>query len=927
VRVGGALGLLVLVAPALASGLGRATAVPVGPLPLTPGPAGLCAGATTSGSFTGSLGVDGGGSNPPTVAGVEVALSYWVDLNFTPANGTSLFSCVPESATANTDGTGGLALSAPLPTSTCDRFSCSIYAGPFGPLVFTVPNGTPPGYFLTQSVSGSQVGLAFVHALTSTRLAPASRVTLSADAPTTVRAYPTAGNGAPSPASVGYAWQLLGNGWSLLNGSGTATVTIVAFDLASPGTLTVWANGSYNGTAVAAPPVTLEIAAASTTLAQFSVDPTSLDVGYPATFTVTGEGAGGYPYEAYVSPGLGVATTAAPCTTAVVAGGLVSLTCAVSLAYNRSGTAVPTANLTNGFSSATQSFHSVTVGAALGLAVSPANAVAYVDAPVAVTVTADTSTGTGPQGPACLWPGNGRVLCDPGPGPSYPFSVEYGSAGSFSGKATLGDASEANASVPYSATVYERPTLSTFVASTNTLAVGQSATIVGSVSGGALPMTYWWNSSQPAGTLYEGTLTADGTLEFTFVPHVAGPTTITLYVLDSLGTVIPYPTSMNVTAGPATNVVARVGGGGALVAGAPTSISWTAVNPDGEPVGSWSGPAAIVLGPASSDPTRLPTMWVNISGVPVPSPDGVYQVNASAWSLGVLRCTVDFAGAGAFVLTLDGGLPPLGGGSNAIALSVGPNTSAPVLSHPTVVTPGARANRTLWQIADRFGDPLVGASIHVDTIVDGAWSNNTSWALGSASTGTSVWVNYSVPENAGATVFVLSSSGGSLLPPISILAPSTGPVVPVAWLLVAVGAAMAAASAIGLWGRARRPGPTPESAPSEVPASEDELRRWAEGRAHVLQRSSGERGETLDELAKGFVGRPPRPDEMTEWVASLVADGSLRTVLGDDGRSRFVKVGDDAPPRVELDDRALADALDRRAALDASDGPDGEERA
>ncbi|MCI4354330.1 MAG: hypothetical protein L3K06_03085 [Thermoplasmata archaeon] len=907
---------------------GRAMGSPAGSGPIAPLPAALCSGAVTPSAFAGSLSVEGGGSPPPNIIGVTVTLSYWADLNFTPKNGSSIFSCVPESSVVSTSAIGAVRISAPLPTSGCNKFSCSTYSGPFGPLVFATPNSTPAGYFLTQSLSGNQVGLAWVYALSTSRLVPTSRVTLSADAPTVVRAFPTAGNGGPSPASVGFDWQLVGNGWSLLNGSGTSNVTIEAFDGASPGTLTVWSNGTYNGTAVAAPAVTLDLAASSTTASGGGVDPTSLDVGFPALFTVTGGGAGGYAYHADLLPGLGMGEVIAPCTTSIVAGGLVALTCTASVAYDRPGIAQPSANLTNGYSTASWPFSPITVAPTLGFSIAPQATVAYVGAAGTVTVTADPASGTAPRGPACLFPGNGRVLCDPGPGPSYSFSVTYGLPGKYTGKATLADASGANESIPFSATVYDRPALSPLLASTNTLAAGQTTAIVGSISGGALPFTYWWNSSQPSGTLYEGTAPSDGPVLLNFTPHVSGPTTIFLTVVDSLGTSVFQPISMNVTAGPATGLSASLGTNRAIVAGAATPISWSAVNPVGEVVATWSGTVSLAVSPgAGAYAGRAggpPLAWVNLSGSPVaPGADGSFPIPAGAWSSGILRVTVAFGGAGTFYLTVSGGLPLVGGGANGTGVVVGPDTGHLVLSHPTVAQAGVRTNRTLWQITDEFGDLLDGGAIRVETTVGTSTAVVSSPIFNDAGAGSAVWVNYSVPDGVAATIYVLSDSGQSLLPAISVPAPSAGAVVPVAWLLVAVGAALAAASAYGLWSRSRRRS-SPEPAPSSGgPTTEDELRRWAEGRAHVLQRTSTERGQTLDELAQGFVGRPPPPDEMTDWVASLVADGSLRTVLGDDGRSRFLKVrGDDSgPPRVQLDDRALAEALDRRAAID---GPDEE---
>ncbi|MCI4361075.1 MAG: hypothetical protein L3J91_05175, partial [Thermoplasmata archaeon] len=310
---------------------------------------GLCSGASTARAFVGSLFADSGGTTPPNVGGVGLSLSYWADLNYTPKGGSSTYSCVPESAAVTTNTSGSFYLTAPLPGSGCNGASCSFYSGPYGPLLFSVPAGLPGGYFLTQSVNGNQVGLAFVDALTSTSLVPSSRVTLSANAPTVVHAFPRAGNGAPSPATVGFAWRLEGAGWSVLNGSGNSSVTIEANDRASPGTLTVWVNGSYSGTSLVAPPVTLEIAAATTTTTGGSAYPTSLDVGSPVTFGVMGQGAGGYTYTADIFPGLGLPTVVAPCTTSIVAGGLVALTCSTSVTYTTPGLAQPSANLTNGY--------------------------------------------------------------------------------------------------------------------------------------------------------------------------------------------------------------------------------------------------------------------------------------------------------------------------------------------------------------------------------------------------------------------------------------------------------------------------------------------------------------------------------------------------------------------------------------------------
>ncbi|MCI4340471.1 MAG: hypothetical protein L3J73_04315, partial [Thermoplasmata archaeon] len=763
---------------------------------------------------------------------------------------------------------------------------------------------------------------AFVDALASTRLAPTSRVTLSTNAPTVVHAYPTAGNGAPSPASVGFAWQLNANGWTIVGGAGTAGLTIEAFDLAAPGTLTVWTNGSYNGTAEAAPPVTLDLAAASTTATGGTEFPTAVDAGDAVAFTVTGQGAGGYGYVANITPGLGVANVLAPCTTSIVAGGLVALSCTTSVTFPNAGTATPTAQLTNGFSSASHSFAAITVAAAPGISVTPTTADAYRGTPVVITVSTDPTTGTSPRGPTCVWPGNGRSYCAAGPGPTFVFPIAFGSSGTFQGRATLLDGAGTNVSAPFAVSVFDPPGIDPLVTSTNILGVAETATIIGTVHGGALPLSYWWNSSAPLGTLFQGTAAADGSILFAFTPSAAGTTQITFTVVDALGTEVANWTRMNVTAGPAVGLRATVTASGSLMAGHDTGLEWTAVDPVGETVGSWSAAVALVVTDPPAAPLGAP-IWVNLSGVPVvAAPDGSFPIPAAAWSSGSLRLTINVGAAGEYAVRLLGGLPPPPGVSNATILPIGPDLAALRLSAPVVVQAGLRTNRTLWQISDRWGDALGGGEIWIETTVNGATDRTSSPIVGSPSGGSSVWVSYSVADGVAATVQVLSDSNQSLLPAIDIPGPTSATPLPTAWLLVAIGAALAAGASYGLWSRYRRPS-APDPFPSiETPASEEELRRWAEGRAHVLQRASSERGQTLDELANGFVGRPPRPEEMTEWVAALVADGSLRTVLGDDGRSRFLKVRDeDGPPRVQLDDRALADALDRRAAIDAPDGP------
>jgi hypothetical protein len=709
---------------------------------------------------------------------------------------------------------------------------------------------------------------------------------------------------------------IVGAGWSLLNGSGSPNATIEAAVGAWPGSLELWANGSYNGTSVAAPPVSLGLAAASTGITADGVVPTTLDVGLPATFTVIGTGAGGYAYDAVIAPGLDHPNVVAPCTTATASGGLVTLTCAASVTYSATGTAQPSGTLSNGYSSDARFFSAVTVYSALAVSVVPTPSVEYSNVLTTLTVSVAGGTGTGPFGPACVWPGDGRALCQTGPGPTYSFPLSFGPTGTYAGRATIEDAGGANVSAPFETDVFARPALDRLLPSTNTVEAGRSISITSTVSGGALPLTYWWNASNPAGTLYEGTTDSDGSLVFDFVPHTSGATTITLTVVDALGTVVSQETRIDVTAGPAV-AIASYGGPATwtVVAGSPYNVSWVAEDAVGEVV-DHTYPVTLSLLPALGG--RVVPLWVNSSQGPVaPDRNESFVLSGSDWVRGFLDFTVDIGASGTFVFRVSAPLPVTDAPGGDRILRVTPDRSNVALSDPVIAHTSPRSSETLYRIADRFGDPLDGGHVVVRSVFDGATTDANS-SVRSNATDATVWVNFTAPGTDGGTVYVLSDTWHELLTPIVVPAAAQPLVVPP--YLLALAAGIAVLLGTGFYVRRRRFYREEAERASIAPdarATEAELKRLAEGRAHVLARADPDVGRTLDDLALGFVGPPPAPEEMTEWVASLVAEGSLRTVLGPDGRSRFLRV--ERPEevetvRVELDDGALQAALDRRNA-------------
>ena len=880
-------------------------------VPLT-APSSACGTGAIPTNFTGSLVDQGTSPTPPSVANRTVDLSYLYVLNFTPKTGGSTLYCRSGLSTATTDSVGGFTATASVPTSSCTVSSCSYYSGPYGPANFSVAGGAPPAYFLTAHRTGTVVGLAFVEALSDVALTPSIRVTLSTDAPTVIAAVAQAGNGAPSPASVGYAWQLNGNGWSVLHGAGSPNLTIEAVDGATPGVLSLWVNGTFNGTSVVANEVQLDLAAVTTTAAPGQANPTSTDVGLPVTFTVTGTGAYGYEYFADLRPGLGTNTTSFACASAAVAGGQVDLTCSGSATYATPGTAQPSGNLTNGFSRATVAFAAITVAPALVLAVQPTPALAYNSTPFAVTVRASSASGTSPFGIGCLSTGDGRTFCDNGPGPSYPFSVIYGAPGTFAGRASVVDEVGANATTSFVADIVARPHLAPLVASTNSPGEGTPVNFAAEISGGALPLDYWWNETtgaQTVDTLFAGSETVDGPMTYAFVPYLAGAATIKLTVLDRLGTVEASSTNLTVGPGNPSAFVASGPEDWTVTAGAPYTIDWRVVDGSGNRVPLFDGEIPLSVVPPSGG--ILPKVWVNQSYGPVPYGAGSFH---PVISQGELTFTVAVEGAGSYGLEFASTLALPGGSTAPPTLTVTPELTSARLTDPVVVEPGSRSNATLWRLTDRFGDAFVGADVDVRTTFGGSTSDHVVGAIVDGNA-TWVWVNYSAPGSDNGTVVVLGNWEGREVALKTIVVPALLDPWP---YVVAGAAAVIAAPLLAIYAVRRRRARVAEERPvapaAGPPATEAELQRLAEGREHILARASADEGRTLDQLAQGFPGSPPTPEEITEWVASLLADGSLRTALGPDGRSRFFLVAPVAstpPPRVELDDRALEEALKR----------------
>lgn len=878
---------------------------------------GPCRGPVIPGMFAATLGVDSSASVLPTVANVTLSVAYAYTWNYSPSHGPSTLSCVSTTSTNVTDGSGRATLHAPVPATSCGSGGCSYYAGPYGPVKFGDPVGDPPGYFLTSVRSGAEVTMAFVRALDQLLLSPYGRTVVSVLAPTTIEGLPEAGNGGPSPATLAYDWHLAGSGWSVVAGARTPNLTVVASDGAGPATVDLWTNGSYNGTAADAGPVVLDLSAAATAISGTSVGATSLDAGERTTLLVTGTGAGGYTYTAQFDPGLGAPSVNASCTTSVVAGGLVDLACSTGVAYARAGSAWPSVNLTNGYSTASHPLAPIQVAPLLGVSVDPPDLAAYVNATVRITVAATSGSGTPPYGPACLSTGDGRWLCSNASGP-WPFDVAWGKPGALGGVASVVDSAGVNRSVGYSIDVVQRPMLGEIVPSSSDPTVGGNITLSSSVDGGAFPVQFWWNDSAPAGTLYAGAVDRSSPLVLRYDPTVGGRHNVTLTILDALGTRASQLVALYALPG---NPVAVEPFGPLPAAYVPAGTAWplalVAVNIAGERVAMAAGNESLRIDVVDG---RSPgPFWVNDSaGSSVLDPAGnasefTLPLPPSLWIDGLLELNLTPTSAGVVQVALLGPLACAAAAAGRLDFAVTADTAHLALSDPRVVDPGARTNATLWRIADRFGNGAPGTPLQIRAVFGSSVWVTYPVAEGNASA-SFVWINFSAPSDVGGTVFVLGPMGAELLPPIDV--PATTPTPWLPWALAGLlgGGAVGAVGGYAYRRRSRgRDHPEPD---------EDDLRRLAEGRAHVLARARTDRPTPLAELGRGFPGPPPDGAELADWVGALVSEGVLRALVGPDGRPGFVRVPErPLPPtlRVDVDPAALDQAL---AARDDPEAPE-----
>ena len=906
--------LLVLLVP---SGIpGPASVAPTAPSERPFVSAGPCPGTVSPANLTGDVVVDGGPAVPTALAGITVEIGYYVDER--PVDGVPPVECVAERANATIGSNGSFSVSAAPPPNGCStgpNATCASYDGPFGPFDVAIPGGPPPGYVAGAVANGSRLTIALVDELTGAQLSPGgTTITVAPGAPTTFSAAGTMANGSPSPLALSYAWQLGGSGWSFAAPPSGSSATVVADVGAGVGALSVAVNATVPGATFDPTPASTALVAVPTAVEAGAADPTTGDVGRPFALTLLATGAAGYAYAAAIAPGLGAAPLDVACGTAPAGGGTVAVSCAANVSYAAPGIAQPSATVSNGYSSDAWQFPELTVVAPPTLSVVPARPVGYAGSPLPIAVAVANGSGVAPYVGACLAIPDVAAVCDPTAGPTWAFAPTFAAPGNYTVTAWAVDADGANRSIVFPVEVVAPLALGPITLGGATLYVGSSTTIAVNVSGGDLPARFWWNASDAAGALLAGTLSADGTVDLAFVPPAAGSVVLSCTVVDALGRLAETDEVVAVLPAPAAVVTTAVAPPAApVIAGTSFPVAWAAVDRSGSDVPTFAAPGTVTLTGSGGGGIRA---TVNASGLgPLPYlGNGSFSFPAAAWVDGLLALAITCDAVGTTAIQLGGaGIP---GPGAPVDVVVAPDRDHLSLSDPTVAATSARAAATDYRVADRFGNPVPGAVVTVLLAFGGAVAETLEVARATPSGASAVWVNYSVPGSGAGTVQVLDGAGQPLVGTIQIAAVPVGPPVnaPTVTFAAAVPVGVTGALLANVVARRGR------RAAAAAEADEEELRALAEGRGRVVEIVRAAGSADLTGVEAAWTPAPP-PAAIADWLASLVADGTLGADVGPDGRARFrLADGTAPPPQVTVDPAVLERALRERDSALADDG-------
>ena len=880
-----------------------------------------CPGPSELTEFSGTLEVDGGPAAPSTVAGVNLTYSYWLEgVVQVGLDGPTTTVCTLNNGTATTGSDGAFSFTISFPSLTCWQDTnppygevCASWSGPYGPISIAANAPAPPGYEFSSEQSGSVFDLAWVAGLSMLSVSPsADPIAVAPGAPATIVATPEAANGSQSPLVPTFRWSLNGSGWSFTETPGAnGSAVIVASPAAGAGNLSVGANVTVGENVFRTSTVEVPLAVTPTELVTGTVNETSVDSGQPVGIDVAATGAPGYSYTATYSPGLGSANISKACASTPGSPTTVSVQCAASVTYPRSGSARISVAISNGYSSASWTSANVTVEPASALDWSPAAPVGYVGARIPVSLSVAPGSGIPPYRSACFV-AETVSECESTPGPDWTFFPVFSTAGNYSATVSVVDASGANATAPVTVRVVAPLHLGPVAPGLSNVTVDTSVVLSTNLTGGDLPAEVWWNVSGARSPLDAYTIDADGPTSVEYVDTSTGSVNLSVTVRDALGTLGTSNRSLSVVLGPPTSVVfAGPGGSAAVVVGTPISLAWQAIDSaHAVSIGFAESAVLTVVGPSGSPALA----WANVSGAGSLSavPETTFVVPSGAWSGGRLPILLTPLSAGALTVTLTGAgiLDP----GASVAISTEPDVDHLALADPRVAVGGDRTNATFWRVTDRYGNPVPGAPLIVQFLSAGVEIDRSVIAEPLPDGGSGVWINYTLP-GPGTSVRVLDLAGEILLGPVSWPVPTT----PSVALFSAT--VLAGAGAIGVAGAFLPTVPRRRVRRALVEDEETAARELAEGRAAVVEILRSARAASRETVGDLW-DPPPAPPDLSEWIASLVADGTLleRRTDGDE----IVYSLSLAPPvsrQVIVDPDAIDRAIARRDAAIREDEP------
>jgi hypothetical protein len=885
----------------------------------TPGP---CPAPLAATQYTGSTVVLGGPPGGVSVADLTIQLGGAMEKVVTNVSTGYVVSatCANVTSDASTNATGAFSASVSPPSETCTSgpdgsLLCTTWSGPYGPLALAVASLLPPAYGSATAQHGTQLTVDLVAVLASLRLDPSGPVATGAPGAgltITASAQTANGNATPTGTPVDYAWNLTGTGWSFTATPAGASATVVAAPGAPVGYLSVVGSATLGETLLTTPPVGIDVLAAATIVDATAVNRTLLDVGGSVLASARASGAAGFDYVGYFSNGTGPPVTG-PCASVPGLPGLVNVSCTGVLILPTVGTFAPEVNVTNGYSSATVELPPITVTAPPILAIDPAKPIGYAGAATDVGVEAAPGFGAPPFAGACLSTGSGVDLCSATAGPNWTFAPVYAAAGVYPARAWAIDADGLNRSTNATVTVVAPLALAPVNAPGNA-SVGTTVSVGSGIAGGDLPIAYFVNASSAGIPLAAGLATEDGPIAATFQANATGIVRITVTAIDALGTRLS--TSAAIEIGPALVAAVRSPGGGPtgpVEVGSPFPVDWEAFSVGGSPVPTYAAAVDVTL----AGPGGPIAGWVNASGIgafPAVAA-GEFAVPLQAWVDGTLNLSITPGVAGPATVGLAGaGLP---GPVAPLTISVVPDLTELKLTDPTVALAGLRSNATEYRVEDRFGDPVPGAELVVEVATPSGAVDQLAPVLETGDGATYAWVNFTV-GSLGGTVRVLDRSGDLLLPARDVPAlgaastPASPPLLP---LGVSIPIGLLGASVAYFVAR-RRP------RPATARPIEEELKRLADGCAQIVA-IVGDAGSSSRPAIAAAWQPPPAPPELDEWIASLLTDGTLRSVPRADGVLEFcLGAPPEDPVRITLDADELARAIERRDQETAETPPD-----